>query len=99
MLSPSNAMPPVIEPSPMTATTWRSLLASRLQRGGEAVGVAEHRRCVAVLDPVVLGFGAARITRQPTLLAERTELVVAPGDQLVDVGLVADIPENDVTGR
>ena len=71
LLRPSNAMPPVIEPSPMTATTRRSLLAVRLLRGGEAVGVAEDGRGVAVLDPVVLGLGAARVARQPAGLAER----------------------------
>ena len=99
LFSPSNAMPPVIEPSPITATTWRSLWPCALQRGGEAVRVAEHGRRVAVLDPVVFGFGAARVARQPAVLAQRTEVVVAAGDQLVHVRLVADVPQNDVAGR
>ena len=59
LLSPSNAMPPVIEPSPMTATTRRlGSSLERFERGGEAVGVAEDGRGVAVLDPVVLGLGS-----------------------------------------
>ena len=84
----------------MTATT-----AGRSSRGsvscarGEAVGVAEDRRRVAVLDPVVLGLGPAGVARQPAGLAELVEAVAPAGDELVDVGLVAGVPQDDVAGR
>ena len=59
--------------------------------------VAEGGRGVAVLDPVVLGLGARRVAGQPAGLAQGGELVLAAGDQLVDVGLVAGVPQDDVT--
>ncbi len=54
---------------------------------------------MAVLDPVVLGLGAVRVAREPVLLAEVGERVAAAGDQLVHVGLVAGVPQEQVTGR
>ena len=73
--------------------------ALELEGGGHAVGVAEDGRGVAVLDPVVLGLGAARVAGEPVLLAEVGEGVAAAGDQLVHVGLVPGVPQQQVTGR
>ena len=61
-----------------------------------AVRVREHGRGVAVLDVVVLGFLAARIAGQPALLTQLLELLLAARDDLVDVGLVAGVPEDRV---
>ena len=91
-------MPPVRAPSPTTATTRRSL-ALQLEGAGHAVGVAEDGRGVAVLDPVVLGLGAVGVAGQPVLLAQVGEGLAAAGDQLVDVGLVAGVPQQHVAGR
>ena len=74
-----------------------TVLALQLERGGHAVGVAEDRRRVAVLDPVVLRLGAAGVARQPVLLAQVGELVPAAGHQFVHVGLVAGVPQQEVT--
>jgi hypothetical protein len=63
------------------------------------VGVGEDRRRVAVLDPVVGRLHPARVAGQPAALAQRDELVLPPGDDLVDVGLVARVPQHDVVGR
>ena len=63
------------------------------------MGVADDRRGVAVLDPVVLGLGPARVAREAAGLAEVDEVVAAAGDDLVDVGLVAGVPQEDVAGR
>ena len=54
---------------------------------------------MAVLDPVVLGLGPGRVARQPAGLAQLVEAVPAAGDDLVDVGLVAGVPQDDVVGR
>ena len=62
------------------------------------MGVAEDRRGVAVLDPVVLGLGARRVPGQSTPLAQLGEAVAAPGEDLVHVGLVAGVPQEDVAG-
>ena len=74
LLRPSKAMPPVIEPSPMHRDDAAIAGALRLQRSGDAVGVAEHGRRVAVLDPVVCGLGPRRVARQAAVLgvARRT---------------------------
>jgi hypothetical protein len=50
---------------------------------------------VGVLDHVVLGLGLARIAGQASPLPQRPE-VVPPGEQLVDVRLVAGVEENPV---
>jgi hypothetical protein len=64
-----------------------------------AVGVRQHRRGVAVLDVVVLGLLPAGIAGQAALLAQLLELRLAPGDDLVDVGLVAGVPQDGVGRR
>ena len=99
LFRPSNAMPPVIEPSPMTATMRRSCPGCDGLGRREPVGVAQHGRGVAVLDPVVLGLGPRRVAGHAARLAQRREAVGAAGDDLVDVGLVAGVPQDDVVGR
>jgi hypothetical protein len=70
-----------------------------LDRRGDAVGVAEDGRGVAVLDPVVLGLGPVRVARQPVRLAKGGEALGPAGDDLVDVGLVTRVPEDPVARR
>ena len=74
-------------------------LGQRGLREGEAVGVAEDRRGVAVLDPVVLGLGPARVAREPVGLAELVEAVAATREDLVGVGEVAGVPQDHVARR
>ena len=94
LLSASQHMPPVSAPSPTTATTCRCSPRSAVGLG-QAVGVRQRRRGVAVLDQVVLGLGAARVARQAALLAQRLErLAAAAGDELVHVRLVAGVPQD-----
>ncbi len=69
------------------------------ERLGQPVRVAEDGRRVAVLDPVVVGLLAAGVAGQAARLAQARELLAPPGHHLVDVGQVADVPEDDVTGR
>jgi hypothetical protein len=63
------------------------------------MGVGQDRGGVAVLDPVVVRLGPARVAREPARLAELGEGVAPAGDQLVYVRLVAGVPQHDVAGR
>ena len=51
---------------------------------------------MAVLDPVVIRFGAARVAGKTMALTELLEVVAAACDELVHVGLVAGVPQDDV---
>ena len=83
----------------MTATTRRPSPPGALLGDGQPVGVAEHRRGVAVLDPVVLGLGPGRVARHARRPgAAWSKPGGAAGDDLVDVGLVAGVPQEDVLG-
>ena len=73
--------------------------APQLEPAGDAVGVGERGRRVAVLNPVVLGLGPVGVARHPARLLQGLEAVAATGQQLVHVGLVAGVPQDDVTGR
>ena len=69
------------------------------EAAGDPVGVGEAGRRVAVLDPVVLGLGPVGISGHAARLLQRLEAVAAAGEQLVHVGLVAGVPQDDVAGR
>ena len=70
--------------------------AAQLEPAGDPVGVGERGRRVAVLDPVVLGLGPVGVARHAARLLQGLEAVAATGQQLVHVGLVAGVPEDDV---
>ena len=48
---------------------------------------------------VVLGLGDRAERREAAVLADRVEPLAAAGEDLVRVGLVADVPEDLVAGR
>ena len=73
--------------------------APQREPAGDPVGVGEGRRRVAVLDPVVLGLGPVGIARHAARLLEGLEAVAPAGQELVHVGLVAGVPQDDVAGR
>ena len=64
----------------------------------QSVGPTEHGRRVAVLDPVVFGLRPHRVAGQPVGLTEVHEVLGPAGEQLVGVGLVSGVPEDDVVG-
>ncbi len=64
----------------------------------EAVGPAQDGGGVAVLDDVVLGLRLRGVAGQAALHLQLRE-VLAPGEQLVDVGLVPRVPQDAVLGR
>jgi hypothetical protein len=51
---------------------------------------------VAGTEMIEATFATLQVTRHTVLLAERVEIVVAAGDQLVGIGLVAHIPHHAV---
>ena len=65
-------------------------------RLGEAVGVGQRGGGVGVLHDVVVGLGLARVAADAALLAQRGEVGVAAGDELVHVGLVAGVEDDAV---
>jgi hypothetical protein len=65
----------------------------------EADGVADGGRGVAGAHDVVLGLCDRAERGQALVLADRLELVAAPGDDLVRVGLMADVPDDLVSRR
>lgn len=69
------------------------VLLQDLVRLGEAVGPAEDGGGVRVLDDVVLGLGLRGVAGEAALHLELRE-VLAPGEELVDVALVAGVPED-----
>ena len=76
-----------------------TVLAADRVRLREPVGVGQGGRRVAVLHPVVLGLGPARVARQPALLAESVEAREPSGQHLVHVGLVAGVEDDRVARR
>ena len=50
-------------------------------------------------ERVVLALGALGEARQAAALAQRTDTVAPAGEDLVRIGLVADIPDQRVAGR
>ncbi len=65
---------------------------------GDAVGVGQGGGGVAVLDPVVLGLGPVRVPGHPAGLLEGLEAEPSSRQQLVHVGLMARVPQDDVAG-
>ena len=74
-------------------------LAGCLHGLGQAVGVAEHRRCVTVLDPVVLALASVGVAREPARLTQSGETRGSARDDLVHVRLVPGVPQQDVVRR
>src|ERR1700716_724384 len=63
-------------------------------RLGDAEGVAERCRGVAVLNQVVLGLFARRVPGKAAGLPESREVLCATCDDLVHVSLMACVPDN-----
>ena len=93
--SASKAMPAVIAPSPITATTLRSIAGARIgdrhaQRG------RDRGRGMADAEGVVFAFLALGERRHAVLLLDRVDAVAAAGEDLVRIALVADVPDQAV---
>jgi hypothetical protein len=80
-------MPADIDPSPITEMT---LLRPPGRDRGRGMGGAEG---------VVFAFGAPGESRQAMLAAQGADAIAAAGQDLVRIGLVADVPDQPVGGR
>ena len=65
----------------------------------QTVGVRQHGAGVAVLDDVVGALLAVGVPAEAARLAQRFELLLAAGDDLVHIGLVARVPQDAVLRR
>ena len=74
-------------------------LAAQLVRFGQPIGVGQARRRVRVLDDVVIGLGPARVPGHAAPLPQGPELRLAPGQELVHVGLVTGVEDDAVLRR
>ena len=68
------------------------------KRDGHAQRGGDRRRGVPGAEGIVLALVPGEEPRESALLADGRESVAAPGEQLVRVGLVPDVPDDAVTG-
>ena len=74
------------------------LAAAQVARRGHAERGGKRRARVARAEAIVLALGAEHEAVEAVGLADGVETVAAAGEQLVDVGLVADV-EDEAVGR
>ena len=79
--------------------TMAGELALELVGGRHPIGIREHRRGMRVLDPIVLGFRPIGVTREASLLPEVLEAIAPAREELVDIGLMAGVPQDGVSRR
>ena len=91
-------MPALIAPSPMIATALRCSPFS-LRRHRHAERRRDRGRRVRGAEGVVLAFVAARKAADAAELAQRAHAVAPAGEDLVRIGLVADVPDQAVVRR
>ena len=98
LFSASKAMPALIAPSPMIATAFRVLA---LQPGGDghAERGRDRGRRMGGAEGVVLALVAAREAGDAAELAQRAHALAPAGQDLVRIGLVADVPDDPVARR
>ena len=53
---------------------------------------------MAVLDMIVGALGARRVPGDTTEGAQRVEGIATPGNELVDIRLVTDVPDDPIVG-
>ena len=98
LFSASNAMPADIAPSPIIATARRfspfSFAASAMPERGRDRGAG-----VRGAEGVVFALAAPRETRDAVEHAQPAHALAPAGEDLVRVGLVADVPDDAVLGR
>ncbi len=97
MLSPSKAIPPVMLPSPITAIarawTFLKMIGDRnTQAGGN--GSAGMTCPVSV----ILALGTLRKTTDSAILPQGAKLLLAPGQKLVCISLMPNVPDETVMG-
>ena len=77
----------------------RVVFAAQITRHGEAERRRDRGRRVRRPEGVVLAFRALGKARQPAALAQGSNAVAPSGHDLVRIGLMSDVPDQDVPGR
>jgi hypothetical protein len=91
-------MPADMAPSPMTATTL-FLRALEVARDGHAEAGGDRGRGMRGAERVVFALGALGEAGEAARLAQRADAVAPAGQDLVRIGLVADVPDQPVVRR
>jgi hypothetical protein len=76
-----------------------ALLVLDAHRRGHAGGGGDRGRGVADAEGVVLALGAVAERREAAEAADRLQALAAPGEHLVRIGLVTDVPDQAVVRR
>ncbi len=74
-------------------------LAFEVAGAGHAQRGRDGRGRMAGAEGVVFAFRAPREARKAAALAQRPDAIAAAGEDLVRIGLVADVPDDAVAGR
>ena len=91
-------MPALSAPSPITATALPGPPDSLLAIANPSAAEIEVELCAAPNGSYSLSLRLVKPLR-PAALAKRPDAVAPAGDDLVRIGLVADVPHQPVVGR
>ena len=91
-------MPALIAPSPITAIALPGWSGSLLATAKPSAAEIEVELCAAPNGSYSLSLRLVK-PRQPAALAQRADAVAPAGEDLVRIGLVADVPDQPVVGR
>ena len=91
-------MPALIAPSPITATIL-PVLALQAARHRHSQPGRDRGRGMSGAERVVLALGTTREAGQAAALANGANAVAPAGEDLVRIGLMADIPDQPVARR
>src|SRR5690348_11749533 len=76
-----------------------AVIAAPLQRDRHAKRCRNGRGCVADAKGVVFAFGAAQERRESAACLDRGDAIASPGEDLVRIALMADVPHDPVARR
>ena len=91
-------MPALIAPSPITAIALPGLPPSLLATAKPSAAEIEVEECAAPNGSYSLSLRLVKPLRPPPW-RKRADALAPPGDDLVRIGLVADIPHQPIVGR
>src|SRR5690348_17373984 len=76
-----------------------AMIAASLQRDGHAECCGDRSGCVTDTEGVVLAFGAAQERCEAAVRLDGGDAIAAPGEDLVRIALVPDVPQDRKSTR
>ncbi|OPZ85667.1 MAG: hypothetical protein BWY75_02367 [bacterium ADurb.Bin425] len=76
-----------------------AVLLEMIAGQGHTYGKRNRCRAVPGNESIMVAFAGADETAQTFELSQTAKFVATPGEHLVHISLVTDIPENEVVGR